>query len=196
MGDVLWSMTGIRQDGKIKWYARPTCIEYVDKHKFLDAWHCGGSWNNIGYNYFLTRDEAIAHFTEKGRKLEEDIDPNRELSEEQKAAGIKEKARTDWQTYEVYRFNGVDMTSIYLNGFNGLIDVTKQAPWRHQLIEWAGEAWETLTLDEIYQHFAKDGQERAMITVFCNGPGKCRIFQCGNYKNGKWVKLGEVMGYA
>ena len=35
-----------------------------------------------------------------------------------------------------------------------------------------------------------------MITVFVNDPMKCDVFQCGNYKDGKWVHLGKITGYA
>lgn len=194
-GDVLWSMKGIRQNGKIRWYAAPMCVESVDKHKFLDMWGHGASHNSIGSHYFLSREDAIKDFADRGHLLEEDIDPNEPLSKALADMGVKEKPRTEWGTYKVVRFDGVTNTSIYVNGFHHLLNVTEVMDWKSRYADYAGEIFEMATLDEIYKCFSTDNHH-IMITVFENGPMRCNIFQCGNYGTGKWAKLGTVMGYA
>ena len=58
---------------------------------------------------------------------------------------------------------------------------------------------EYLTLTEIYEQVkAEKGYNGScpLITVFVNDPMRTQVFQCNNYENGKWVRLGDFMGDA
>ena len=189
VGTVLWEMIGRRRNDTVEWYARPQCVEHIDKHKYLFGDNTGGSWGNIGKNTFFTREEAIANFLQTHDSLTQKID-----IDDDTPYGAYELPRTDWLDYEITLFDGVAQSTVYCNGFGDLINVTKALEWRQIWHEGYGGV-QVLTLREIEQQlFEKHG--RLIITVFIDDPMHCEIFQCGNYKKGHWVKLGKVQGYA
>lgn len=193
VGTVLWHMIGRRQDKEIRWYASPLCIEYADNHKFLNADKCGGSWNSIGKNYFLTREECLAHFQAKGNSLLEKISANDPTPD-----GVTEKPRTDWNDYEItlYGADGnTDMSgasiTIYIGFYDRLRNITSRIKWRSEYAIGCGEI-KRITLREIYEQARTD----EILTVFYVSALRTDVYQCGNYKQGQWVKVGKLFGYA
>lgn len=188
IGTILWSMVGKRQNDKIKWYAKPECIEYVDEHKYLFGDGCGGSWGNIGKNNFLTREECINHFLETHDSLTQKIP-----IDEKSPDNVYDMPRTDWQDWCVTRFDSIEHTSVYHGSLNDLHDVSNALKWHTEYVKGLEMEVCTLTLKEISEQLS---DTRKIITVIQNNPMKCKIFQYGNYFDEKWYKLGEVMGYA
>ena len=191
IGTVLWHMVGKRHDKEIRWYAEPKCIEYIDNHKYLFGDGCGGSLNNIGIIEFPTREECIDHFLESHDSLIEPIG-----IDEKSPDNVYDMPRTDWQDYLVTKFDSIQHTSVYLGGMNGLKDISDRLKWHTEYAEGLNMDVGTLTLTEIADQVKKRYGKYQMITVIQNAPLTCRIFQYGNYSDGKWYKLGEVMGYA
>lgn len=95
---------------------------------------------------------------------------------------------------------------VYLGSFGELVNISDKLKYHVEPVEEAGgEETVYITLKEIYEQVKVmygrvsqfDGKERTpMITVFDEGAMHSRIYQCGNYGEGCWVKLGEVQGYA
>lgn len=185
VGTVLWRMVGKRQNDEIRWYAEPKCVEYVDEHIYLYGDRCGGSLNNVGVNVFLSREECISHFMEKHDSLIQKIP-----IDEKSPDDVYDLPRTDWQEWLVTRFDSVECTSVYRNGLNKLVNITNALKWHTEYVEGLEMQVDTLTLKEISEQV-----ESGMITVIQNDPMRCKIFQYGNYLDGKWYKLGEIMGY-
>lgn len=111
--------------------------------------------------------------------------------------GCYDLPRTDWQGYKVYRFDGVTATDVYAGGLNNMAKVTASIQWRKPDPDYP-ELGEYATLSDIHDSYKAitGASANIILTVFENGPTHCNIFQCGNYKEGRWVKLGSVMGYA
>lgn len=189
VGSILWNMNGREQNGVVKFYARPHCIEHIDEHKFLFGDGCGGSINSIGRNYFLTRQEAIDHYLEKHNNLEIKLPEVEDMEE-----CIHHEERTDFQDLEVVRFDSVNCTSVYLGGFEHLDRVTDKLNWHTEFVEGLDMDVSTLTLTEIYEQLKR--MSSRIITVFVDSPLEGVIYQCGNYEEGKWVKIGTTKGYA
>ncbi len=152
VGTVLWRMIGRRQNSEIRWYAAPLCIEYVDKHKFLNADNIGGGWNSIGKNYFLTREECLENFKAKGNSLLEKILINAPTPE-----GIVEKPRTEWDDYEFHLFGAEGnhdasdtSVTVYAGFYDGLKNISDRLLWRSKLTDGYGKV-NSLTLREIYE---------------------------------------------
>lgn len=115
-------------------------------------------------------------------------------AEDESLDRVHDLTSTDWQNYEICRDNGVSFVSVYRGGLYCLSQIDKsKLPWRRKGGEFG--KLEYLTLGEIYEAVPKICRMR-IITVIVNDPLKSIIFQCGNYEEGKWIKLGEVMGYA
>lgn len=189
VGSILWEMHGKRRNREIKWYPAPKCVEEITEHMYLFGDGCGISHNGVGHNMFLSRRECLDNFLKSHDALVTKSDYGEDIPE-----NCYELPRTDWQDYEVCKFDGVSATSVYMNGLNQLLDVSRQISWRKESCEYRGDI-EVLTLTEIYEQLAKEGY-RPIITVFVNDPRECSVFQCGNYEPGRWVHLGKVMGYA
>lgn len=186
VGTVLWQMRGIRRNDKICWHPCPICIEKADKHKFLNAYGSGGSWNCIGSSYFLSREACIANFLQNHKSLEQEIGFDEPTPE-----SVRERPRTDWQKYEVVKHSIGEEPFVYIGGFNNLQPATTLLKFR--IVQMDNWEFLALTLEEIYDQL-KD--KASIITVFNQSALSCDIFQCGNYEDGKWVKMGTVMGYA
>lgn len=186
IGTILWRMIGKRHNAEIKWYPQPNSVEYVDEHKYLFGNGCGGSLSNIGKNEFLTREECINHFFENHDSMTEKIGIDDKSPDD-----VYDLPRTDWQDWCVTKFDSIECTSVYRNGLNKLVNITNALNWHTEYVEGLEMDVDTLTLKEISEQV-----ESGMITVIQNDPMVCRIFQYGNYSDGKWYKLGEVMGYA
>ena len=190
IGTILWSMVGKRQNDEIKWYAKPQCVEKVTDTAYYFGDGCGGSFGNIGKNDFLSREECINHFLETHDSLTQKIP-----IEDKSPDNVYDLPRTNWQEWQVTRFDSIETTSVYRGGFGNLKNVTDTLKWHSEYAEGLcmGMDVETLTLTEISEQLS---DTREIITVIQDGPMKCKIFQYGNYNDGKWYKLGEVMGYA
>ena len=186
VGTVLWEMKGIRRNDKICWHPCPISIEKKNEYMFRNAFGCGCSWNSIGRIYFLSREACIAHFLQNHKSLEQEIGFDEPTPE-----GVRERPRTDWQKYEVVRCSIGEEPFVYIGGFGSLQPATFLLKFRTvQRDDWEFLA---LTLEEIYDQL-KD--KASIITVFDQSALNCDIFQCGNYEDGKWVKMGNVIGYA
>lgn len=94
---------------------------------------------------------------------------------------------------KIYRFDGVDATTVYTGSFDSLEKA--ELIWHIDkemacITETYGE-W--LTLDEI-AHQLKG--KTHMITIFVDQPLHGEIWQYGNYNDGTWYRIGETIGYA
>jgi len=194
VGTVLWCMIGRRQNSEIRWYAAPLCIEYVDKHKFLNADNIGGGWNSIGKNYFLTREECLENFKAKGNSLLEKILINAPTPE-----GIVEKPRTEWDDYEFHLFGAEGnhdasdtSVTVYAGFYDGLKNITDRLLWHSKLTDGYGKV-NSLTLREIYEQCRKFSR---LLTVFHATATRTEVYQCGNYEDGKWENVGHLYGFA
>ena len=88
---------------------------------------------------------------------------------------------------------------VYVGGFGSLINVSALLKYHvDKPEEFGGEEVIHIKLKEIYEQVKSiiDGISSPMITVFDESPSRTRIYQCGNYSEGCWVKLGEIQGYA
>jgi hypothetical protein len=192
VGTVLWRMRGHETaHGKTEWHAVPTCIEYADKLKFLDAYKCGGSWNSIGKNYWLTREECLADFEEHRERWEN--------------AGNFRKARKYKQlgaieSDDVVFTKDEDMLVVMQEGLTDrkLID-TESLPWKVDEDRPAeyGLDEQYITLGMIRDALKKDGDEMNVITVWHMGALNGEVYETGNYREEKaWRLHGLTLGYA
>lgn len=95
---------------------------------------------------------------------------------------------------------------VYLGSFSELVNISNKLKYHVEpMEEMGGEETIYITLKEIYEQVKVmygrvsqiDGKERTpIITVFDEAPMRSTIYQCGNYSEGCWVKLGEIQGYA
>jgi len=189
IGDIVWEMRGRRQNGITKWAAQPRCIEYADEHKFLFADGCGASWNSIGKNYFLSRQDAMDDFLKRHDSLAtKSAEPD---------APVYEAPRTDWEDYEIYPGSELEnITKIFLNDnpLNTSRLIWQTLPdddWRKSD---AGCEY-SMTLNQLSTQLYAMG-ERGIITVVVEGPMHGDIFQIGNYSEMKWGLHGTTRGYA
>lgn len=181
-------MAGTRINDTIKWEAVPKVIKEITDTRFLFYRGGGGSVGLIGKMYFTSKEECENAWL-KNRALEEHID-----YEEKTPESIDELPRTNWETYELCKFDTVDLTTVYIGGLSRLRNVTPALKWRvdESAEEYLDMKLELLTLKEISDQL---GDEK-IITVIHEGPMHTEIFQHGNYLDAGWVRLGEVMGYA
>lgn len=184
---ILWGMIGTRQNDIITWKAVPKIIETVEKHMYRFYTGGGVSHNGVGSLYFTSKEECEKHWLEKHDSFEELIGFDQPTPE-----GVDEHPRTDWETYEVNRFDGVDSTAVYQGGLDRLVNITKEIAWHKDTghIDMYDMEVEYLALHEISEQ-AKGG----LLTVIVNSSMRSKIFQWGNYGD-KWVYLGDVQGYA
>ena len=84
--------------------------------------------------------------------------------------------------------------AVYIGGVTNLQKITNRLDWHTKMAEDIYKE-ESLTLDEIYEQVKKRFYCR-IITVIEESPLSGRIYQCGNYEDGKWVQYGELRGYA
>jgi len=188
INDMLWQMQGTRQNDTIHWKATPKVVEVADEHKFLLYSGGGGSWGLVGKMWFRTKEECEQNFLKNHESFDEPIDFKDPTPE-----GIEELPRTDWENYEVNRFDGIDDTAVYLGGLSNLQKITQNVKW-HKDTEHEGEygmVVEYSTLHEISEQF-----KESMITVIVNGPMRTKVFQYGNYPGAGWIYLGNIQGYA
>lgn len=93
----------------------------------------------------------------------------------------------------------------YLGSFSELVNISNKLKYHVEpLEEIGGEETIYITLKEIYEQ-VKEIYGRVnctncktytpIITVFDESPMRSTIYQCGNYSEGCWVKLGEIQGY-
>ncbi len=94
---------------------------------------------------------------------------------------------------------------IYIGSFGNLINISDKIKYHVETIEEMGEEVIYITLKEVYEQvlelFKKTSPIKGeklspFITVFDESPSRTRIYQCGNYGDGYWVKLGDIQGYA
>lgn len=91
---------------------------------------------------------------------------------------------------EVCAFDGVSRTTVYTGGITDL----KRALvlWRRvEIPEMGGDALPVLTLGEIAEQLGNQ-----LITVIVDSPFSGKIYQYGNYSDGKWWEIGSTGGYA
>lgn len=191
VGDILWQFLGIEQDGVYEYKVVPKCIESIDDHKVIFTDGLGGSLNNIGKRWFHSRQEALDYFQKKFEGLSSNTSMQTVLEQEQ----IKHRERTDFQDYQVVKFDTINETSVYTGSLRNLVNITDKLHWHSEPCEPLYMNIEFLTLSEIWEQ-AKDLSEQRILTVFVDSPLRGTIFQCGNYEEGKWVKYGTTQGYA
>jgi hypothetical protein len=95
---------------------------------------------------------------------------------------------------------------VYLGSFSELVNISNKLKYHVEPDEeMGGEQTIYITLKEIYEQVKAmysrvnciDGKTYTpIITVFDESPMRSTIYQCGNYGEGCWVKLGEIQGYA
>lgn len=95
---------------------------------------------------------------------------------------------------------------VYLGSFSELVNISNKLTYHVEPVEeMGGEETIYITLKEIYEQVKEmcsrvnciNGKTYTpMITVFDEAPMRSTIYQCGNYGEGCWVKLGEIQGYA
>lgn len=189
INDLLWQMQGTRQNDTIHWKAEPKVVGAVDEYKFLFYSGGDGSLGLIGKMWFRTKEECEQDFLKNHESFDEPIDFDAPTPEH-----VAEQPRTDWNTYEAYKFDGISTTTVYKGGFGHLVNITDQLAW-HKDSEHIGEYGmeiEFLELHEISDQINSMG----IVTVIEEGPMKTNIFQWGNYPGDNWINLGSVMGYA
>lgn len=185
VGDVLWRMYGQKKEpeGKTEWYARPLCIEYIDRNKFLDAWRCGGSLNSIGKNYFRTREECLKHWEEHRQEYEQPAVTTAVFHERPRLGSIAKDNICFWK--------GEDILRVYMNGMP--VDQEK-LPWKES--DQPGEygLYDLyITLGMIRETLG----ERAILTVWYEEPTHGSIYETGNYPGETaWRLHGQTQGYA
>lgn len=98
---------------------------------------------------------------------------------------------------------------VYLGSFGELVNISSELKYHIDTPEeFGGEEVIHIKLKEIYEQVKEKyghdikfgvmigGVFVPMITVFDESPMRSTIYQCGNYGEGCWVKLGEIQGYA
>ena len=186
VGDVVWEMRGIQMNGETKWSARPMCIEKVTEHMFLDAWNCGGSWNSIGKNYFLTREDALKHFEAHKDSYGKPAVTSAMLHQPTRLGEKVKDEKKLWLGENIIRV----FVSKGLTGIEMLDSAV--LPW--QRCEKSADGPETfVTLGDIRELLGS----RKIITVWVDGPLHGEVYQTGNYPGEKdWRLYGQLMGYA
>lgn len=186
VGDVVWQMCGFPKDDKTVWFARPICIEKVDEHKFLNATGCGGSWNSIGKNYFLTREEALKDFEAHRADYDKPAITTASLHKQERLGARLHGGKV------FYR--GDDIFYVFVSSLHGMDQVDPNTlPWK-KLDEPSmyGGPEEYITLDDI-----RKALEGRIITVWTESPLHGEIYQTGNYPGETdWRLFGQLMGYA
>lgn len=104
--------------------------------------------------------------------------------------------KTNWDNHKVVRFDTIEQTSVYLNSFSELVNISGELPWHTEYVDAICMEVSSMTLHEISEYVRKRFGENSMITVFQEDMITSNIFQWGNYKDVEWVHLGEIMGYA
>ena len=93
--------------------------------------------------------------------------------------------------FVVCKFDGVDVASVYRNGFDDLKLLRMKWRCNEKLSKELGFEYHYLTLNEIVDQLGRCG----IITVFIEGPLSGEILQWGNYGD-SWFRVGELAGYA
>lgn len=177
-GDILWRMVCRRLPGEGEtWAAVPICVEHVDERKFLDAWHCGGSLNSIGKNYFLTREEALAdHEKHKGDRTPVSTEGLR--TRPQIGSIAPDSVRFIWEEDRILIFRGAQSISL------------DDLKWKQIDGDFGPDF--CITLGEIRDELG-DGIMTVVHEDYLNGV----IYQTGNYHAEKaWRIHGLTHGYA
>ncbi len=183
IGDVLWRMEGREKNGKTVWHPIPMCIEHIDEHKFLDGWGCGGSWNSIGKNYFLTRDECLKDYStwKKHRDILGDL-PKKTAPE------LGDIVKDDTLIWE----DG-NIVMVFYGLARERFPVDK-IPWNQDPNTDYG-VWEVTTLGEIREAVLRE-YHTEFVTVWVEDLLHGVIYECGNYTDNKFRFHGETNGYA
>ncbi len=183
VGDILWRMHGHEINGAVEWHAVPMCIEKVDEHKFLDGSNCGGSWNSIGKNYFLTREECLNDFKahpEYHEKLYK-----AEPEDDQYLGKIVKDDTLIWE-------DGAFVLVFYGLNMDRMPD--EKIPWNKDPTTEYGE-WRVTTLGEIREAVIRE-YKTDFVTVIVEEALHGTIYECGNYSDNYFRIHGETMGYA
>ena len=102
----------------------------------------------------------------------------------------------DWNNHIVVKYDTIEQTSVYLNSFSELVNISGELPWHTEYVDALYMEVGSLTLHEISKYVKEKYGKNRMITVFQEDMLRSQIFQWGNYKDVEWVHLGEIMGYA
>lgn len=184
---TLWSMRGIRQNDQITWEAVPKFVKAIDELMIRFYGGGGVSKNGIGSIYFTSKEECEDNWTKHHEFIEkigiEDPTPE----------DVDERPRTNWESYEIVKCDGISTSAIYFNGLGNLVRANNRVRW-HKDTEHIGEYG--MEIEYLELHEISEQIKHGLITVIVNGPMKAEIFQWGNYKDVGWVFLGEVQGYA
>ncbi len=198
VGDILWHMVGRRQNDTLTWYAKPECIETVDKWKYMFG-SGGCSKNSVGIDYHLTREEAINHHLEHFGALVEKVDINKPISDfvpREKVNDVFELPRTDFEDLVITKWDTVNVAAVYVGMLGEMVPVTDEIEWMKEAV--SDFVCEYLPLKNIREQvYSYEKYDHKIITVFQEGPLDGVIFQCGNAPGtDKWFKQGSLRGYA
>ncbi len=184
IGTVLWQMRGHHKEREdpVKWHAVPHCVEFVDGHKFLDAYGCGGSLNGIGKNWFRTREECLEDFEKHRESYSQPAATSAALHQEERLGSAVSDSVAFWRDDGILR--------VFVNGRrlnNG------ELPWRIAPEGAEGEPWERVTLGEIREALGT----RPIITVWHENWLWGKIYETGNHpEETVWRLHGRTMGFA
>lgn len=189
IGTVLWKMDRTAHHGKVYWSPKPLSIEQHPERggfKFNSIPSQGGSsWNNIGVNYFLTRQECLDDWGDDPT-IENDIRPAEDQEYPHPAEYGKLTIWCDDPTSTLLIVTGLTRdryseaklrwnTSKYASGFEGFSQY--------------------LTLDEIRDQIFKE-LGKTIIEVRVEDPLRGVIHQTGNQPNNDyWHEQGKTRGY-
>lgn len=192
VGTVLWNMVGRYRHGKVYWAAVANAIQishekgFLFDQSFVDSKH-GNSWNGIGRNYYLSREECLANWGDRPL-VEDDTRP------------VAEQEYPDPKEYGkrvIWRDNSVDILQITVG--------SNRAPFDQLGIAWhfdedmakATGNGEWLTLDELRDLIWGRLGHKHIIEVRVESPLGGVIHQVGNYPNDDlWMEHGKTRGYA
>lgn len=187
MQDIVWMMKDRIRGEKRIYYPQPFCVSKIEDNKieFTNGCIMGGNYL-VGSLIFETKEECINHFLKTHDSFEEEI-PQEEIPFER---------RTDWDNHIVVKFDTIEQTSVYLNSFSKLVNISDELPWHTEYVDALYMEVGSLTLHEISEYVKEKYGKNRLITVFQEDMLRSQIFQWGNYKDVEWVHLGEIMGYA
>ena len=187
MKDIVWMMKDRIRGEKRIYYPQPFCVSKIEDNKieFTNGCVMCGRYL-VGSLIFETKEECISHFLKSHDSFEENL-----FQEE-----IEFEKKKNWDNHTVVRFDTIEQTSVYLNSFGELENITGELPWHKECVDALYMEVSSMTLHEISEYVRNMFGENSMITVFQEDMITSNIFQWGNYKDVEWVKLGEIMGYA
>jgi hypothetical protein len=191
IGTVIWCMSGKPRHGNVYWSPLPRSIEqHPEKGGFtfdIAPITHGSTWNNIGRNYFLSREECLADWGDKPRITEDDCP----VEEQENPDPAEYGKRVIWRDDS--------MTAVIISiGLGRMRCPLKSLKWHNdpEAGEYIGNG-DYLTLDEIRDQIWEKMGCHDIIEILEESPLQGVIHLTGNYpESNYWYKHGTTRGYA